>query len=58
MPKVKFLPRKAPRLNLVEKLVNAPMKSVACPNRSHRGIEEVITNTHGFFREYRKNSYT
>ena len=52
MPKVKFLPRRAPRLDPVEKLVNAPMKPVVCPNRGHRGIEEVITNTHGFFREY------
>ena len=52
------IPAKAPHLNPVEKLVNAPMKSVVCSNRSHRSIEEVITNTHRFFREHRKNSYT
>jgi len=39
MLKVKFLPKKAPHLNPVEKLVNAPMKSVVCSNRSYRSIE-------------------
>ena len=58
MLKVKFLPKRAPHLNSVEKLVNASMKSVVCSNRSYRSIEEVMTNTHRFFREYRKNSYT
>ena len=57
MLKVKFLPMGAPHLNPVEKLVNASIKSVVCSNRSYRSIEEVMTNTHRFFREYR-NSYT
>ena len=58
MLKVKFLPKRAPHLNPVEKLVNAPLKSVVCSNRSYHNIDEVRKNTHGFFREYRKNSYT
>lgn len=56
--KVKFLPKRAPHLNPVEKLVNAPLKSVVCSNRSYRSIEQVMKNTHRFFRKYRKNSYT
>jgi hypothetical protein len=56
--KVKFLPKKAPHLNPVEKLVNAPMKSAVCSNRCYHGIEQVVTNTHRFLREYRRNSYT
>lgn len=28
--RVKFLPRREPKLNPVEKLVNAPMKSTVC----------------------------
>ena len=56
--KVKFLPKKAPHLNPVEKVVNAPLKSVVCSNRSYRNMEQVMKNTHTFFREYRKNSYT
>lgn len=56
--KVKFLPKRAPHLNPVEKLVNAPMKSAVCSNRSYHSIEQVTKNTHIFLREYRKNSYT
>jgi len=56
--KVKFLPKKAPHLNPVEKVVNAPLKSVVCSNRSYRNMEQVMKNTRTFFREYRKNSYT
>lgn len=56
--RVKFLPKRSPHLNPVEKMVNAPMKSVVCSNRSYRNIEQVVQNTHRFFREYRKNSYT
>jgi len=56
--KVKFLPKRAPHLNPVEKAVNAPLKSVVCSNRSYRNMEQVMKNTPTFFREYRKNSYT
>ena len=40
--RVKLLPKRAPNLNPVERLVNMPFKSVVCTNRSYSDIDDVI----------------
>jgi transposase len=40
--KVKLLPKKAPNLNPVERLVNKPLKSAVCTNRSYSDIDDAI----------------
>lgn len=52
--KVKFLAKRAPRLNPVEGDVNRPLKSVVCTNREHQSIEEIIEETSSFLKEYRQ----
>ncbi len=56
--KVKFLPKRAPNLNPVEKLVNAPIKSAVCTNRCHYRIDDLIESTHTFLRRYRRSLCT
>jgi transposase len=58
MLKVKFLPKRAPHLNPVEKLVNAPMKSVVCSNRCYYKIDELVESTHKFLRKHKHNLCT
>lgn len=56
--KVKFLPKRAPNLNPVEKLVNAPMKSVVCSNRCYHSTNELVESTHEFLRRHKHNLCT
>lgn len=56
--KVKFLPKRAPHLNPVEKLVNAPMKSVVCSNKCYYKIDELVESTHRFLRNHKRNLCT
>lgn len=56
--KVKLLPKKAPHLNPVEKLVNAPMKSAVCSNRCYHNTDELIESTHRFLRRYKHDLCT
>jgi hypothetical protein len=42
MLRVKLLPKRAPNLNPVERLVNKPLKSAVCTNRSYSDIDDVI----------------
>ncbi len=58
MVRVKFLPKRAPNLNPVEKLVNAPMKSAVCSNRCYYKTDELIEYTHRFLRRYKRNLFT
>lgn len=56
--RVKFLPRRAPKLNPVEKLVNAPMKSTVCSNRCYYRTDELTESTSRFLRRYKHNLCT
>ncbi|MDG6921227.1 MAG: hypothetical protein JRN59_06835 [Nitrososphaerota archaeon] len=40
--KVKVIPKRAPNLNPVERLVNKPLKSVVCMNKSCSDVDDVI----------------
>lgn len=52
--KVKFLPKRAPNLNPVERKVNKPLKSAVCTNRSYKTIDEVSVETYRFLRKYQR----
>ena len=53
MLKVKLLPKRAPNLNPVERLVNKPLKSAVCTNRSYSDIDDVIRAGRRFLMKYR-----
>lgn len=52
--KVKFLPKRAPNLNPVERLVNKPLKSAVCTNRSYSNIDDVIRMGRMFLTKYKR----
>jgi hypothetical protein len=54
MLKVRLLPKRAPNLNPVERLVNKPLKSAVCTNRSYRVIDEVVAEVQTFLRKYKR----
>jgi hypothetical protein len=56
--KTRLLPKRAPQLNPTEWIVNRPLKSVVCTNRSYRSIDEVDRNTTYFLRQHRTNLRT
>ncbi len=56
--KMRRLPKRAPRLNPTEWVVNRPLKSVVCSNRSYKSIDEVDSNTARFLRQHRTNLRT
>ena len=56
--RVRLLPKRAPKLNPTEWIVNRPLKSVVCSNRSYTSIDEVDTNTIRFLRQHRTNLRT
>ncbi|MDG7024688.1 MAG: transposase [Nitrososphaerota archaeon] len=56
--KVKRRPKRAPKLNPTEWIVNRPLKSVVCSNRSYRSLDEVDRNTVQFLRQHRTNLRT
>jgi len=58
MLRLKFLPKRAPNLNPVEKLVNAPLKSAVCSNRCYYKIDDLVESTHRFLRRYKHNLCT
>jgi len=58
MLKVKLLPKRAPNLNPVERLVNKPLKSAVCTNRSYSDIDEVIRAGRRFLTKYRQTFRT
>jgi hypothetical protein len=51
--KVKLLPKRAPNLNPVERLVNKPLKSAVCTNRSYSDIDDVIESGRRFLTKCR-----
>jgi len=54
MLKVKLLPKRAPNLNPVERLVNKPLKSAVCTNRSYSDIDDVIKAGRRFLTKYKR----
>jgi len=56
--KSKLLPKRAPKLNPTEWVVNRPLKSVVCSNRSYRSMDEADRNTTHFLRQFRMNLRT
>ena len=54
----RLLPKKAPQLNPTEWIVNRPLKSVVCSNRSYKSMDEVDRNTTHFLRQHRTNLRT
>jgi hypothetical protein len=58
MLRVRRLPKRAPKLNPTEWIVNRPLKSVVCSNRSYKSIDEVDRQTTHFLRQHRTNLRT
>lgn len=54
MLKVKMLPKRAPNLNPVERLVNKPLKSAVCTNRSYSDIDDVIRAGRRFLTKHKQ----
>jgi DDE superfamily endonuclease len=54
MLRVKLLPKRAPNLNPVERLVNKPLKSAVCTNRSYSDIDDVIRAGRRFLTKYKR----
>jgi hypothetical protein len=54
MLRVKLLPKRAPNLNPVERLVNKPLKSAVCTNRSYSDIDDVIKAGRRFLTKYKR----
>jgi len=54
MLRVRRLPKRAPNLNPVERLVNKPLKSVVCTNRSYSDINDVIRAGRRFLTKYKR----
>lgn len=52
--KIRLLPKRAPNLNPVERLINKPLKSAVCTNRSYRIIDEVLEETRAFLAKYKR----
>jgi hypothetical protein len=52
--RVKRLPKRAPNLNPVERLVNKPLKSAVCTNRSYSRIDDVIKAGRRFLTKYKQ----
>ena len=53
MLRVKPLAKRAPNSNPVERVVNKPLKSVVCTNRSYSDVDDVITAGRRFLTKYR-----
>ena len=56
--KKKLLPKRAPHLNPTEWIVNRPLKSVVCSNRSYKHINDVDRQTANFLRKHKTNLWT
>lgn len=56
--RVRRLPKRAPKLNPTEWIVNRPLKSVVCSNRSYTSLDQVDRNTVSFLRQHRRNLRT
>jgi hypothetical protein len=56
--RVRMLPKRAPKLNPTEWIVNRPLKSVVCSNRSYKSMDEVDRQTTHFLRQHRTNLRT
>jgi deoxycytidylate deaminase len=54
----RLLPKRAPQLNPTEWIVNRPLKSVVCSNRSYKSLDEVDENTTNFLRQHRTDLRT
>jgi hypothetical protein len=54
MLRVRRLPKRAPNLNPVERLVNKPLKSVVCTNSSYSDIDDVIRAGRRFLTKYKR----
>ncbi len=58
MLKVKLLAKRAPNSNPVERLVNKPLKSAVCTNRSYSDIDDVIRAGRRFLTKYKRTLRT
>jgi hypothetical protein len=58
MLKVKLLAKRAPNSNPVERLVNKPLKSAVCTNRSYSDIDDVIRAGRRFLTKYKRTFRT
>ena len=56
--KVKWFPKRSPNLNPVERLVNKPLKSAICTNRSYYHIDDVVREMRLFLRKYQRTFRT
>jgi hypothetical protein len=56
--KLKLLPKRAPKLNPVEYMINRPLKKVVCVNRSHQTIDEVLEETRTFLQQHKRTFWT
>jgi DDE superfamily endonuclease len=54
MLRVKLLAKRAPNSNPVERLVNKPLKSAVCTNRSYSDIDDVIRAGRRFLTKYKR----
>ena len=52
--KIKLLPKRAPKLNPVERKVNRPLKAAVCTNRSYKDVDELSLETGRFLRKYQR----
>jgi hypothetical protein len=52
--KIKLLPKRAPKLNPVERKINRPLKAAVCTNRSYKDINELSIETGNFLRKYQR----
>lgn len=56
--RVKLLAKRAPNSNPVERLVNKPLKSAVCTNRSYSEIDDVIRAGRRFLTKYKRTFRT
>lgn len=58
MIRPKLLPKRSPELNPAEWIVNKPLKSAVCTNRSYNNINDVNSRATHFLRKHRCNLRT
>lgn len=56
--RMRLLPKRAPKLNPTEWVVNRPLKSMVCTNRAYRDMDELNRNVTEFLRKYRRKLRT
>jgi hypothetical protein len=56
--RARLLPKRAPKLNPTEWIVNRPLNSYVCTNRSYSNIDDVNSRATDFLRKHRRNLCT